>query len=237
MHPQKQRLQGGDKKQNGKFGQAQYYGMVKCIDDNIGKLIGKLKQLGIYDQTIIVFTSDHGDLRGEHHRQNKGVPYEASARVPFLIRYPTLINEKTVVDQALGSIDFLPTLCTLTNTKPVNKVHGRDFSRLLKGTDSKWKDLAIVRGTGDRKGWLMAVTDRYKLVFSALDPVWFFDLERDPNEMINLRDHAAYRQVIRELSVELKDYASEHKEPFVMQADIKRDLAWALSDQGAYPGR
>ncbi|MDG1874493.1 MAG: sulfatase-like hydrolase/transferase, partial [Mariniblastus sp.] len=61
------------------FGQSKYYGMVKCIDDNIGRLIAKLKAEGILEKTMIVFTSDHGDLRGEHHRQNKGVPWEGSA--------------------------------------------------------------------------------------------------------------------------------------------------------------
>ena len=224
-------------KQAGKFNQSKYYGMVKCIDDNIGKLIGKLKENGVYDNTILVFTSDHGDLRGEHHRQNKGVPYEASSRVPFLIRYPETIKKKTVVKQALGSIDFVPTLCTLMDTKPAKPVHGRDFTSLLVGEEKKWKDITIVRGTGDLKGWLMAVTDRYKLVFSANDPAWFFDLERDPNEMINLRDHAAYREIIRSLALEIKAYASKHPEPFVKQPNIEKDLSWAVSDQGKYPGR
>lgn len=224
-------------KQSGKYDQAQYYGMVRCIDDNIGKLVDKLKELKIYDDTIFVFTSDHGDLRGEHHRQNKGVPYEASTRVPFLVRYPGKVPGGTVVSQALGSIDFLPTLCQLTGTQPIKPIHGRDFSKLLAGKKPDWKDLTIVRGSGDLKGWLMAVTDRYKLVLSANDPVWFFDLERDPNEMINLRDHAAYREIIRALAQEINDYAAKHKEPFVKQPGIQKDLQWAVSDQGMYPGR
>lgn len=225
-------------RQNGNFNQSRYYGMVKCIDDNVGKLIRKLKELKILDNTILVFTSDHGDLRGEHHRQNKGVPYEASTRVPFLIRYPAAIPKGTVINQALGSIDFLPTICALTGTKPVNPVHGRDFSPLFQNpNDSDWKDLTIVRGTGDRKGWLMAVTDRYKLVLSANDPIWFFDLERDPNEMINLRDHAGYRGVIRQLAREIRSYGKNYAEPFVKQPQIQADLAWALSNTGSYPVR
>lgn len=222
-------------KQQGNFNQAKYYGMVKCIDDNVGKLIKRLKELEIYDNTILVFTSDHGDLRGEHHRQNKGVPYEASTRVPFLIRYPSQIRASTVIHQALGSIDFLPTLCQMTGTKPVAKIHGRDFSPLWRNeSESSWKDLAIVRGTGDRKGWLMAVTDRYKLIVSAADPIWFFDLKRDPNEMINLRDHAGYRETIRRLGHELLAYGKLHQEPFLAQPQIKLDLEWAISDRGKY---
>ena len=61
---------------------AQYHGMMKCIDDNVGKLIAALKERGLYDDTIFIFTADHGDLRGEHHLQNKGKPKEASAKIP-----------------------------------------------------------------------------------------------------------------------------------------------------------
>lgn len=222
-------------KQQGKFTQSKYYGMVKCIDDNVGRLITFLKEKEIYDNTIFVFTSDHGDLRGEHHRQNKGVPYEASTRVPFLVRYPQLIEKHVVINQALGSIDFLPTLCTMTGTKPVNPIHGRDFSQLLMGKEPKaWTDIAIVRGTGDRKGWLMAVSDRYKLVVSANDPIWFFDLERDPNEMINLRDHPGYRETIKTMATKLITYGKKHSEPFTEQTQIKGDLNWAVSDSGKY---
>ncbi|NIP92645.1 MAG: sulfatase-like hydrolase/transferase, partial [Akkermansiaceae bacterium] len=67
---------------------AQYHGMMKCIDDNVGRITRHLEILGLLDETILVFTADHGDMRGEHHRQNKGIPLEASAKVPFVIRYP-----------------------------------------------------------------------------------------------------------------------------------------------------
>lgn len=223
-------------KQQGNFAQSKYYGMVKCIDDNIGRLISTLKEKRLYDKTIFVFTSDHGDLRGEHHRQNKGVPYEASTRVPFLIRYPKLIKKHVVIKEALGSIDFLPTLCTMTNTKPIIPPHGRDFSVFFsKNSADDWNDIAIVRGTGDRKGWLMAVSDRYKLVVSANDPMWFFDLERDPNEMINLRDHPGYRETIKTMAAELIAYGKKYNEPFVGQTQIKSDLDWAVSKIGKYP--
>ncbi|MEZ6136799.1 MAG: sulfatase-like hydrolase/transferase [Pirellulaceae bacterium] len=66
------------------------FGMVQCIDDNVGHILTALKNRQI-DNTIIVFTSDHGDLCYEHDRLNKGNPYEGSARVPMLMRYPLSI--------------------------------------------------------------------------------------------------------------------------------------------------
>ena len=71
---------------NTRYPMAQYHGMMKCIDDNMGKLIDALKERGLYDNTIVIFTADHGDLRGEHGLQNKGKPMEASAKNS--VRYP-----------------------------------------------------------------------------------------------------------------------------------------------------
>ena len=68
-----------------------YYGMVKCIDDNVGKVLDCLRGQKLLDNTIVVFTADHGDLCGEHGRLNKGVPYEGSARIPFILYYPAKV--------------------------------------------------------------------------------------------------------------------------------------------------
>ena len=87
-----------------------YFGMVKCIDDNVGRILHLLEQTGALDQTLIVFTLDHGDLCGEHGRLNKGHPYEGSARIPFLMRYPSEIPPCTRIGIALSCMDFLPTL-------------------------------------------------------------------------------------------------------------------------------
>ncbi|MFW6163872.1 MAG: sulfatase-like hydrolase/transferase [Planctomycetota bacterium] len=92
---------------------ASYYGMVKCIDDNVGKMLQALKAAGLLERTIVVFTADHGDLCFEHGRHNKGVPYEASARIPFVLYAPGRVKAGTVVRRALGCVDFLPTILAL----------------------------------------------------------------------------------------------------------------------------
>ena len=73
------------------------------------------REESLLENTVIVFTSDHGDLRGEHHRQNKGVPYEGSTRIPFLFYFPGKINRGLIVNQALTSIDFMPTVLTMAS--------------------------------------------------------------------------------------------------------------------------
>lgn len=224
------------KKQQGGFNMAKYYGMVRCIDDNVGKIIDSLRANKLLDRTAIVFTSDHGDLRGEHHRQNKGVPYEASTRVPFLLYFPGKVRSGLVLNQALTSVDFLPTMMTLMGQRTTGKAEGRDTSALFvsgKAPDD-WSDVAFVRGTGKEKGWLMVVTDRHKLVYSPVDPPWLFDLERDPDEVINFFLHDGYRAVIQELSKQLANYGERHGDAFVGLPRIKADLNWAISGTGAY---
>lgn len=227
------------KPQNGNYQQSSYYGMVKCLDDNVGRILAKLKADDLLDKTIIVFTSDHGDLRGEHHRQNKGVPYEASTRVAFLVRFPGKIKPGTIINEALTSVDFVPTFLPMMGVEDVGKVHGRNAAELFTtGKAPKdWHDIAFVRGTGTVNGWLMAVTDRYKLVYSASDSPWLFDLERDPDEVVNMFTNDAYREIVQKMATSLRKYAADHNDPFVKGQRISADMEWSINGKGPYEGK
>jgi arylsulfatase A-like enzyme len=215
---------------------APYYGMIKCIDDNVGKVLACLRQNNLLDRTIVVFTSDHGDLRGEHHRQNKGVPYEGSARIPFVIRCPGRIRPGTVIRAALTSVDFKPTILRLMGVEPPGPIEGRDCAALLTEgrTPENWNDIIFMRGTGEEQGWVAAVTPRHKLVCSTRDDPWLFDLEKDPDELTNFFTGSEYREVARSLSRHLRDYGRTYRDPRVSNARIAADLQWAIEGTGAY---
>jgi len=213
---------------------ARYFGMVKCIDDNVGKILKAVKAAGVLDRTIVVFTSDHGDLCGEHGRHNKGVPFETSARVAFVIRWPGKIRPGTVVHEALGCVDFAPTILALMGLKAPAGVQGRDASALL--TTGKapegWQDIAFFRSTGakaDGHAWLAAVTKRWKIVYGGGEP-WLFDLETDPDELINFFAKPECREVVRDLSTALLAYGATYKDPYVAEPAIKKALASAAGD-------
>lgn len=219
---------------------ALYFGMVKCVDDNIGKILGTLREFGIMDRTLVVFTSDHGDMCGEHGRHNKGIPCEGSARIPFVIHAPGKITPGTVVHEALGTVDFKPTLLGLLGVVSDASVEGRDASGLLTGKTSgdAWKDVTFVRiGQSDARsgnGWIAAFTSRYKLVVSPTAEPGFFDLQEDPNELKNGFLMPRYRELIRELGAELEGYAKAHGEPHYKSAQVKGDLEWAIRGEGDY---
>lgn len=216
---------------------AHYFGMVKCVDDNVGKILDALRKAGVIDHTIIVFTSDHGDLCGEHGRDNKGVPMEGSARIPLLIHAPGIIKPGTVVTQSLGSVDFKPTVLSLLGVPDSSSSEGRDAAPLFTGDDAakNWHDVNFLRiGPNSKSGWFGAFTARYKLIMAPGSPASFFDLEADPHEMSNVIDAPVHREIIRQLAKELKNYASGHHDPLLESTAIQADLKWAIEGTEAY---
>lgn len=217
---------------------AKYFGMVKCIDDNVGKILDTLRTHKLIDNTIVIFTADHGDMCGEHARDNKGVPYESSAKIPFVLYYPNKVKAGTVITRSLGCVDFLPTIISLMGFRTAGKEQGRDASELFTKSDAAkgWKDITFMRGTGsgDSVNWLAAVTARYKLVFSPVDNPWLFDLEKDPDELTNFFEDPAYRRTVRFLAKDLVAYCRTYNDHYSSDPKIKSDLAWAAEGTDKY---
>lgn len=205
-----------------------YYGMVKCIDDNVGRILDTLRERKLLDKTIIVFTADHGDLCGEHGRLNKGVPYEGSARIPFVMYCPGKVKPGTVVDATLSNVDFLPTVMSLLDVPVSHDVDGRNAAALFTGeaTDD-WEDITFIRST-TRKGqagdvWVSAITERYKLVYSSNEEPWLIDLKNDPNELTNLIGQASLKEQARWMTERLVAYGKAHDDESV---SIPRVRSW-----------
>lgn len=203
-----------------------YFGMVKCLDDNIKKLFDKLSSEGILDNTIIVFTADHGDLLGEHGKENKGQPYEASALIPFLIRYPSAISPQTVVNTAVNNADIMDTLISLANVSDYDEssTSGKNLTGLLKGIENN-PTINGVKLNGITfsalKDWYGAFSDRFKLVLEkskgkTKKMPWLIDLKKDPTEHINFIDEntgrakPGYKAIAKTLAEQLKGYCSKY---------------------------
>jgi arylsulfatase A-like enzyme len=168
-----------------------YFGMVKCIDDNIGKLFSYLDSAGIDDDTIIVFTSDHGDMLAEHGKFNKNTPFRTSAGVPFMIRSPNKIAAGKIVETAYSSVDFAPSILSVLGVTDTNvDFQGIDFSEELLNNDIvPTKDvIRYVFQSGKKGNWAAAVMKQYKLVVSLNSEPWLFDLDQDPYEIVNYID-------------------------------------------------
>ena len=130
-----------------------YYAQTANLDWNLGRLMHALEQQGIAENTILVFTSDHGEMFGSHGRHGKLIFYEEAARVPFLVRWPAKIRPHTVSDVLLGTPDIMPTLLTMLNIPVPAAVEGVDLSRPILHDTGGTPDLANLQGMGATAAW------------------------------------------------------------------------------------
>ena len=184
---------------------ARIYGMVENIDDNIGRLMELLERLGLDEDTIIVFTSDHGPAGGRYNaglRSTKGDVYEGGIRVPYFMRWPKGMPAGFKTDKIASHIDVLPTLLSLCNVDSPSdlRMDGVDLTPLIRGQKVEWPDRTLFiqthRGSRPRQYHnCTAITQRYKWLgypssggqwdfeTSSTDPVMaLYDLEDDPGE-------------------------------------------------------
>lgn len=199
----------------------QYFGMVRCIDDNVGRLLNYLKENDLEKNTIVVFTSDHGDLMGEHNRHNKGLPYETSAKIPFIIRYPGKIPAGKVIRKAYTNVDFTPTILGLTGVPQVKGTHGLDDSMTFLSEAGEIVDDRIVYFSNSGSAWVAAVNNRYKLVISPSDVPWLFDLQRDPDELRNFAREPEYASITDKFQKELIRQMKQFNDRAVSNANVK----------------
>ena len=203
----------------------QYFGMVKNIDDNIGRIITKLENEGILENTIIVFTSDHGDLLGEHARMNKGTIHETSLRVPFIIAHGSkaskpLVPRDNVVDLVGNTTDWMPTFLELLGVDSP-QASGRSLVPILSNKAPKgWNNV-----TFSQLGFSVATDGRYKLRVSPYqEKPWLIDLKEDPTETINFIDDPKYKDVVQNLAQNLVTYNKEHNKSNEKVAAVLQSL-------------
>jgi len=191
----------------------QYFGMVSHIDDSVGRILKFLEENNLTENTIVVFTSDHGDMFFEHNRRNKGVPYEASARIPFVIRYPGKIPAGKVINTAYTNVDFTPTILSLMDIKTDSKFHGLDTSADFTSTEKVVNSDRITYYAKSGGWWVAAVNDRYKLVIDKNEKPYLFDLEIDPDELINFYYNKDYADIAQMMQSELFKQLNKYDEP------------------------
>lgn len=199
---------------------ARYWGLVTQVDRSVGAILKTLDDLGLADHTIVVYTSDHGDMMGAHHMVEKSVMYEEAVRVPWLIRVPQASHR--VVSGPVSQIDTVPTLLDLMGRPRDAGLPGRSLVPLLKGRDVErshvyveWnpnsgamkvkpggtklaskEEMKHLEGECSRA---VISPDGWKLCLSDRDTCQLFDLGRDPGETSNLFDSGRHQDVIARL--------------------------------------
>lgn len=171
---------------------AAYYAAITALDDQVGRLMKTLAEQGLDENTIILFTSDHGDMLGAHGMRRKRKPHDESARVPGIIRWPAKIPKNQIVDTLFSHVDMAPTLLALSGESIPGGMQGTDLSRVALGETTEGPEAVLLQifvpFTPDQiaKPWRGIVTATYTYARYEDLPWLLFSREQDPLEMHNL---------------------------------------------------
>ncbi len=201
---------------------ARYYGNVTLIDRSVGKILAALEESGQADNTIIVFTSDHGEMVGDHGILGKTVLYEESVKVPLLIHVPWLSNQQRMIGGNISHIDLVPTLLDLMGESIPEHLQGESRVSVLNGEATLFENDVFIqwnRNDGHpRPGeaevnpamstpWRSVISaDRWKLSLSAHDQCELYDLNTDPCETVNYFDDPECQDRIQDLADRIRQW-------------------------------
>ena len=188
-----------------------YYASISYMDAQVGRVLDALEELGLADNTIVVFTSDHGYLLGHHHKFQKQHLFEESTRVPFIVSVPWMKKQRGKTTKHITElIDLYPTLANLSGLKAPKNLHGTSMVPLLKNPSSNdWKkDLAF---TISRSGGESIRTHEWRFTqwgFGA-GGMELYDLRKDPGEFTTLAGDPSYDKPFNKLKAQLEAKRAE----------------------------
>jgi uncharacterized sulfatase len=186
---------------------AHYYGLVTLIDEQIGRILQELEDQGILEDTIVVYTADHGDFAGEHGLiwKNLGF-YECIHRVPLLVRYPAALPRGRVFDGIVESVDLYPTWTDLLGLPNPSTVQGRSLVPTLQDRGAWTKRAALCEHVKSYHHMSMRTPD-FRITVDITGPESeLYDHRTDPGELYNRWNDPAYRDIREGLLIELLRY-------------------------------
>lgn len=212
-----------------------YTESLLAVDESITRVMDALEERGILDETLIIYMGDNGFSFGEHGLIDKRHFYEESAKVPFLVRYPEVLEGGQVIEEMVQNIDVGPTILEIAGIQKPEHMHGASIMPILAGsTPDDWRDTIFYEyywefdfpHTPTMHG---IRTDRYKYIryHGVWDTNELYDLQEDPYEMNNLINSPEHQELIEELAHELYDWLEETGG---MQIPLKRTVKYPWGD-------
>ncbi len=224
---------------------AGYYAHCTALDDCLGSLLQTLEEEGLAENTIFVFTSDHGDMLGSQGEVKKQRPWEESIRVPFLLRWPQRFGrEGRAVDALLDTPDILPTLLSLSDIPIPESVEGRDFSATIEGGQDPSGGAALIycphpfgqflRVDGGREyRGLRTLNHTYARDLNG--PWLLYDNDNDPFQLNNLVNRAEFQALQADLDALLHKKLADRGDEFLPGESYIEKWNYALDRTGTVP--
>ena len=219
--------------------------MIEKVDAEIGKVLAALHQAGLEDNTLIVFTADHGECAGAHGFNQKTVLYDESARVPLILAFKGRTSGATTDRLVNTGVDLLPTMLEFAGLEVPKKLPGRSLMPLVLGKPvTGWRDHLVVENDMSQAGELdgltprmegrMVRTERFKycLYSRGRQRESLVDMQADPGEMTNLATDPEHRVILLQNRELLAHFGREHHDPLVaeMLADNVKPVPFTAED-------
>lgn len=213
-----------------------YYASISFIDEQIGHIIEALKAQGLYENSLICFVSDHGDMLGDHYHWRKTYAYEGSTHIPFLIRWPEQMEVKASRGSHLPQVvelrDILPTFAEAAGEKIPETVEGSSLLTLLKNPQAEWREYIDLEHATcySRENYWCALTD------GKIKYIWFyttgeeqlFDLRKDPMECQNLSHNKKYARTLEQWRERMVKHLGIRGEEFVKAGELQKRTSTLL---------
>ena len=213
-----------------------YYGMCSYIDDKLGRLLDTLADLSIDDETVVVFTSDHGEMLGERGQWFKQSFHEWSARIPLIVRVPGLSSTPRVTE-LVSLVDLLPTFMDVATQgnapEPLAPLDGHSLEASMRGATGRRNNQVISEYTGEgvRAPCRMVRRDDVKFIYTHGHADLMYDIKADPLELDNVAGRPEYADIERELRAEiLRGWDPEHIYDACIQSQKDRMFIHATTD-------
>jgi len=210
-----------------------YFGGITGVDLEFARLLKALEETGQADNTIVIYTSDHGEMMGSQGRMSKQVPYEESCRVPFMVRYPGVTKANGSSKELFAAIDIYPTVCGLAGLPVPSHCAGKDYSGIMKGKAvAPREEVFLMCGSGDMAharhnknadaGFQPGLAPTYRGIRTATHMYavtaggrWLlFDNANDPYQMKNLANDPAHKALMDGFDVKIKAWMKTTGDPF-----------------------
>jgi arylsulfatase A-like enzyme len=204
-----------------------YYDYTSMIDQQIGRILARLGELGLADNTIVVFEADHGDMAGSHGLFDKGYMYQEAFRIPMIVRWPRVFRGGRACDEMVYNMDIFPTLLDVLGM-PDEKLDGKSFLAALQGKpmpnarDAIYLEFHGIRYLYSQRA--LVTKDGSKYIFNAGDFDEVYDLRKDPGELVNRLDVPEDRETVAKLRERIKLAAAQAGDP------IRDDIAKMFGD-------
>lgn len=229
----------GNKNKNAAFGdfgkdhavksRRHYYANITFIDDQVGEIIDALKRKGIYDNTLVIFTADHGDMMGDHHHWRKTYAFEGSAKVPYLMKLPknfeTKVKRGAKLSQPVELRDILPTFLDAAGADIPKDMDGSSLLKLVSEKKPKWReyiDMEHATCYSHDNYWAALTDGEYKYIWHfSTGKERLFNLKNDPHEIKDLASVKKYQKRLKNWREKMIDHLSERGDEFVKNGKLQ----------------